>query len=156
MKRLLALIVAASALLAPAGAALSPQQPQRQVTPEQQAQQKTTRQDHQRMLETPKITSMRPGAKPNNPPPPNPANYDESKANPYPKLPDPLVLKNGKKVTSAKMWRQQRRSEIVEDFDREVYGRVPKNAPKVIWEATTTSETKFDIPVVTKQLIGHV
>jgi len=54
------------------------------------------------------------------------------------------------------MWRQQRRPEIVEDFDREVYGRVPKNAPKVTWEATTTKETKFDIPVITKQLIGRV
>ena len=156
MKRLLALIVAASALLAMWGAALSAQQPQRQLTPEQQAQQEATRQDHQRMLEALQITSLRPGANPNNPQAPNAVNYDESKANPYPELPDLLVLKNGKKVTSAKMWRQQRRPEIVEDFDREVYGRTPKNAPKVTWEATTTSETKFDIPVVTKQLIGHV
>ena len=59
------------------------------------------------------------------------ANYDEAKANPYPDLPDPLTMKNGKKVTSAKMWWDQRRPEIVEDFDREVYGRVPKNFPKV-------------------------
>src|SRR5262247_1948777 len=156
MKRSFALIIAASALLAPAGAALSAQQPQRQLTPEQQAQQEATRQDHQRMLEALKITSLRQGANPNNPQAPNAVNYDESKANPYPKLPDPLVLKNGKKVTSAKMWRQQRRPEIIEEFDREVYGRVPKNAPKVTWEVTTTNETKFDIPVVTKQLIGHV
>src|SRR5262249_30024217 len=152
-KRLLALGVALFAL---PGGAPSAQQPQRQLTPEQQAQQEATRQDHQRMLEALKITSLRPGANPNNPQAPNAVNYDESKANPFPKLPDPLVLKNGKKVTSAKMWRQQRRPEIVEDFDREVYGRVPKSAPKVTWEATTTSETKFDIPVVTKQLIGHV
>src|SRR5262245_50546914 len=156
MKRLLALIVAASALLALAGAALSAQQSQRQLTPEQQAQQEATRQDHRRMQEGLKITSLRPGANPNNPQAPNAVNYDESKANPYPKLPDPLVLKNGKKVTSAKAWRQQRRPEIFEDFDREVYGRLPKNAPKVTWEATTTKETKFDIPVITKQLIGHV
>src|SRR5262249_2000182 len=68
-----------------------------------------------------------------------------------------LVLKNGKKVTSAKMWWDQRRPEIVEDFDREVYGRVPKNVPKVNWEvANSTKETKFEIPVVTKQLFGHV
>jgi (4-O-methyl)-D-glucuronate---lignin esterase len=156
MNRLLALIVAASALLALVGAALYAQQPQRQLTPEQQAQQESTRQDHQRMLEALKITSLRPGANPNNPQAPNAVNYDESKANPYSKLPDPLVLKNGKKVTSARIWRQQRRPEIVEDFDREVYGRAPKNAPKVTWEATTTKETKFDIPVITKQLIGHV
>ncbi len=36
-------------------------------------------------------------------------NYDESKANPYPKLPDALVLKNGHKVTNAKVWWNQRR-----------------------------------------------
>src|SRR5262245_7567800 len=110
MKRLLALM----ALSGLAAAALSAQQPQRQLTPEQQAMQEATRQDHQRMLEALKITSLRPGANPNNPQAPNAVNYDESKANPYPKLPDPLVLKNGKKVTSAKMWRQ-RRPEIFED-----------------------------------------
>ena len=32
---------------------------------------------------------------------PNHANYDESKANPYPNLPDPLTLNNGQKVTTA-------------------------------------------------------
>ncbi len=42
MKRLLSLIVAASALFALAGAALSAQQQQRQLTPEQQAQQEAT------------------------------------------------------------------------------------------------------------------
>lgn len=35
---------------------------------------------------------------------PNAANYDESKANPYPNLPDPLVLKNGRKVTKPDVW----------------------------------------------------
>jgi hypothetical protein len=152
MKRLLAL----TALPGLAYVALSAQQPQRQLTPEQQAVQEATRQDHQRMLETLKITALRPGANPNNPQAPNAVNYDESKANPYPKLPDPLTLKNGRKVTSAKMWAERRRPEIIEDFDREIYGRVPKNAPKVTWEVTTTNETKFDIPVITKQLIGHV
>jgi hypothetical protein len=59
--------------------------------------------------------------------------YDESKANAYPTLPDPLVSKNGRKVTTAAMWRA-RRAEILEDFEREVYGRRPKNTPKVRWE----------------------
>src|SRR5262249_28552049 len=101
--------------------------------------------------------TLRPGANPNDPQAPNAVNYDEAKANPYPTLPDPLVLKNGKRVTSAKQWWNQRRAEIVEDFDREVYGRVPKNAPNVTWQASsTTKETKFDLPVATKHLIGHV
>ena len=29
------------------------------------------------------------------------------------------------------MWWNKRRPEIVEDFDREIYGRVPKVMPKV-------------------------
>ena len=58
---------------------------------------------------------------------PNHANYDESKANPYPNIPDPLTLNNGEKVTTAAMWWDKRRPELVEMFEKEVYGRVPKN-----------------------------
>jgi hypothetical protein len=84
-------------------------------------------------------------------------NFDESKANPYPNLPDPLLLKNGKKVKTAKVWWRERRPEIVELFDREIYGRVPKDLPKVKWEVTgTAGGTNGDVPVVTKQLVGHV
>jgi hypothetical protein len=109
------------------------------------------------MMELLKITSLRRGADGRNANAPNAANYDESKANPYPNLPDPLVLKNGKKVTTAKIWWHQRRAEIVEDFDREIYGRMPKVTPKVKWEVTSaTNEVKYDVPVITKQLIGHV
>ena len=91
----------------------------------------TAQADRQKMMDLLHIASLRQGANGSNPQAPNYANYDESKANPYPDLPDPLVLKNGKKVTSAKMWWTQRRPEIVEDFDREIYGRVPKNVPQV-------------------------
>lgn len=117
----------------------------------------TTQQDHQRTMELLKITALRRGADGRNPEAPNAANYDEAKANPYPHLPDPLILKNGKKVTTAKQWWQQRRAEIIEDFDREIYGRAPKVTPKVNWEVTgTTNEVKYDVPVITKQLLGHV
>ncbi|HNS19952.1 MAG TPA: hypothetical protein PKH24_05605 [Sedimentisphaerales bacterium] len=117
----------------------------------------TAEQDHRIMMDRLGITSLRPGANGMNPQAPNYANYDESKANPWPNLPDPLVLKNGQKVTTAEMWWSRRRPEIVEDFDREVYGRVPKDAPKVTWEVTaTTAETDANIPVVTKRLVGHV
>src|SRR5579862_2311857 len=113
--------------------------------------------DRQKMMDLLHIDSLRQGANGNNPQAPNAANYDESKANPYPNLPDPLVLNNGKKVTSAKMWWNQRRPEIVELFDREIYGRVPKNVPKVKWEvASTKNEMTGDVPVITKDLIGHV
>ena len=55
------------------------------------------------------------------------------------------------------MWWRQRRPEIVEDFDREIYGRVPANTPKVNWEVTSiTRETNGTVPVITKKLAGHV
>jgi len=99
----------------------------------------TAAQDHQRLMDLLGITSIRPGADPRNLQAPNAVNYDETKANPYPKLPDPLVLKNGQKVASAKTWWETRRPEIVEDFDREVYGRVPKVTPRVRWEVASTA-----------------
>src|SRR6266700_6326407 len=116
-----------------------------------------TEQDHKNMMNQLHIDSLRPGANGNDPKAPNAANYDEAKANPYPHLPDALVMKNGTKVTTAKMWWEKRRPEIVEDFDREVYGRVPKNTPKVNWEVTATSrDTVGGIQVITKKLVGHV
>src|SRR4030043_276776 len=113
--------------------------------------------DHRRMMYLLGIKALRPGRNGMNPQADNYANYDESKANPYPNLPDPLILKNGQKVTTAEMWWKQRRPEIVEDFDREIYGRVPKDTPKVNWEVTsTTKEKNGDVPVITKELVGHV
>jgi hypothetical protein len=117
----------------------------------------TAQQDHKRMMDLLKIKKLRPGANPRDPKAPNAANYDESKANPYPKLPDPLVLKDGTKVTTPELWWKRRRPEIVEDFDREVYGRVPKHTPKVKWKVTATEKEKVgDVPVITKRLVGHV
>src|SRR5687768_13634149 len=77
----------------------------------------TAQEDHRRLLDLLKITSLRPGANPRDPQAPNAPNYDEAKANPYPNLPDPLVLKNGRKVTTARLWWSRRRPEIVEEFD---------------------------------------
>jgi len=117
----------------------------------------TAAEDHQRLMDLLHMTSIRKGADGSHPEAPNYANYDESKANPYPDLPDPLILKNGKKVTTAKMWWDKRRPEIVEDFDREIYGRVPKITPSVKWEVTsTTKETNGDVPIIVKKLTGHV
>jgi hypothetical protein len=119
--------------------------------------QRLTTEDHKKMMDLLGIKSLRPGRNGMNPQAENYANYDESKANPYPNLPDPLVLKNGQKVTTAQMWWNQRRPEIVEDFDREIYGRVPKDTPKVKWEViSTTNEKNGDMPVITKELAGHV
>ncbi len=116
----------------------------------------TAEQDRQRTMELLHIDALRPGPQ-SDPGLPNPTNYDESKMDPNQKAPDPLVLNDGRKVTTAKMWWEQRRPQIVEDFDREVYGRVPRNMPAVCWEVKSTSrEMNGDLPVITKRLVGHV
>ena len=86
-----------------------------------------------------------------------PETFDESKANPYPNLPDPLTLNSGQRVTTASVWNSQRRAELLELFEREVYGRTPKETPAVTWAVlSTTREMNGDVPVVTKQLVGRV
>ncbi|HTH47251.1 MAG TPA: acetylxylan esterase, partial [Candidatus Limnocylindria bacterium] len=111
--------------------------------------------DHKRMMELLHIKELRRGAD-GNPKSARAANLDESKANPYPDLPDPLTFQDGTKVATLEQWRK-RRAEIVEDFDREVYGRVPKETPKVNWEVTATEQQMVgEVPVITKRLVGHV
>jgi hypothetical protein len=102
------------------------------------------------------IARLRPGPS-GNESAPNHANYDEALANPYPTLPDPLTLDNGRKVTRAEVWWKQRRPEIVEHFDREVVGRVPRTVPKVAWRVNRTEQ--FAVggrPVIGKELVGAV
>ena len=116
----------------------------------------TGQQDHDNMKQQLGITKLRPG-KSGNESDPNHANYDESWANPCPQLPEVLTTNSGKKVTSADMWWKDRRSEIIEGFEKEVYGRVPKNVPKVSWTVKVTDREFINrIPVVVKMLVGHV
>ncbi len=116
----------------------------------------TTQQDHQNMMDQLGIKSVRPGPS-GNESAPNHANYDESVATPYPDLPDLLTLKNGKKVTTAEVWWKQRRPEIVEDMEREIYGRLPKNIPAVKWTVDISEREMIGFtPVIAKKLTGHV
>ena len=117
----------------------------------------TAAEDHRRLLDLLKISELRRGADGRNPQAANAANYDESKATPYPQLPDPLRSNTGKKITNSAQWWKQRRPEIVEHFDREVYGRMPKVTPAVRWEVTASARvTEGEIPVLKKTLRGHV
>jgi hypothetical protein len=117
----------------------------------------TAEQDHQRMMNLLHIKSLRSGADPNHPDAPNAVNYDESKANPYPRLPDPLVLNDGRRVTTAAMWWKLRRPQIVRYFNEDIDGCMPRHTPRVNWGvSSTTRETNGSIPVITKHLIGRV
>jgi arylsulfatase A-like enzyme/dienelactone hydrolase len=51
-------------------------------------------------------------------------NYDEAKVRPY-TLPDMFTLNSGEKVTTAAVWEQQRRGELLDLFRRYVYGFAP-------------------------------
>ena len=108
--------------------------------------------DHQNMMDQLGIKKLRPGANSK-----DQAIYDETTANRYKtSMPDVLTMNDGTKVTQASQW-PKRRSEILDDFAREVYGRIPKDVPKVTWEVTGTAESKSgDMPTVTKTLVGHV
>ena len=102
------------------------------------------------------IKSLRPGPS-GNESAPNHANYDESLATPYPDLPDLLTLKNGKKVTTPEIWWKQRRPEIVEDMEKEIYGRLPKKIPAVKWTLDISEKEYIGFtPVIAKKLTGHV
>jgi hypothetical protein len=84
-------------------------------------------------------------------------NSDEATANHYQEtMPALLVSKDGTKVTTAEEW-PKRRAEIVDDFEREVYGRIPTNVPRVRWEVTRTVEgDSGGIATIAKTLAGHV
>jgi hypothetical protein len=116
----------------------------------------TADQDRQNMMDQLGIKSLRPGPS-GDTSAPNHANYDESKANPYPNVPDPLRLNNGQEVTTPAMWWNERRPEIVKGLEDEVYGRIPANVPKVNWKVLfTDNEFVGRTPVIAKKLVGHV
>ena len=149
------------AVVAPTALAQAPPAQAKAAAPATQIDQASTAnwtadQDHQNMMDQLGIKTLRPGPSGNDNAP-NHANFDESKANPFPDLPEVLTLENGRKVTTPVMWWDQRRPEIVEDFEREVVGRIPKIVPQVTWTVTsTTQSTSGAHPVIETQLTGHV
>jgi len=115
----------------------------------------TAAEDHRNMMKQLGIQALRPGPS-GNEAAPNHANYDESAANPFPNYPEILKLKDGRVVTTPKMWWNERRPEIIEDFEREVLGRVPPNATTITWTITkTVNDQVGPYPVVAKELTGH-
>src|SRR5262245_48145984 len=83
------------------------------------------------------------------------SNYSEDKVPKY-TLPDPLVLANGEKVTTAEIWAKKRRPEILKFYQTEIYGRIPENAPKVTWEVTETDPKARDGAAVMRRVVGRM
>jgi hypothetical protein len=116
----------------------------------------TSEQDHNRILELLHITSLRRGPD-GDPSSARAANFDESKVDPNLRLPDPLLLRSGKQVTTAEAWWKHRRPEIVAAFDTQIYGRVPKNVPPVSWQvASEVHEQVGEVAVLRKEITGHL
>jgi hypothetical protein len=83
------------------------------------------------------------------------SNYDESKVGTY-TLPDPLVLANGKPVRDRQTWITQRRPEILQMYETEIYGRIPAKTPAVTWKVTETDEHARDGAAVMKKIAGTI
>jgi hypothetical protein len=115
----------------------------------------TSEQDHQNMMDQLGIRKLRPGAN-GNPLAPGHANYDEATALRFGDIPALMTLKNGQMVATAEQW-QRRRGEIIEDFEREVVGRIPANVPKVTWTVKGTDNERIGrVPVIATNLVGRV
>src|SRR3569833_384051 len=80
--------------------------------------------DHQNMMDQLGVKKLRGGPNPN-----DQSTFNEATASPYASsMPDVLTMKNGTKVTQADQW-PARRAVIQEDFEREIYGRIPAHTP---------------------------
>ncbi|GIW98096.1 MAG: hypothetical protein KatS3mg111_1429 [Pirellulaceae bacterium] len=115
----------------------------------------TTQEDHQHLLDLLGIERLRPGRSASGDSP-HAANYDEALANPFNELPELMRLQDGTSVTTAEQWWQQRRPEIIELLEREVYGRVPEDVPAVQWQVLKSERKKLGEVEVTEQRLAGV
>lgn len=116
----------------------------------------TSQEDHQNMKDQLGIKTLRSGPS-GNASAENHANYDQSLADPCPNLPEILVSNMGVEIETASQWFDIRRPEIAEEFEKNIYGRIPNITPKVEWTVNITDKEYVNrIPVTAKEIIGHV
>ncbi|MEZ6087420.1 MAG: acetylxylan esterase [Pirellulaceae bacterium] len=77
-------------------------------------------------------------------------NYDESKVPQY-KLPDPLVFEDGRPVKTADDW-SARRSEILRQFEKYVYGKSPDKPAGLSFQTIEESDEALDGKAIRKQV----
>lgn len=82
-------------------------------------------------------------------------NFDESRVPAY-RLPDPLVLANGRRVTSPAVWWNQRRPEILRLYESQVYGRAPGRPADQRFEVFDTGTPALDGKALRKQVTIHL
>jgi len=79
-----------------------------------------------------------------------PINYDESKVPSY-TLPDPLILKNGKKIKDPEVWFNQRRPEILSLFETDQFGKVP-DRQNISFDVFEKGKTVYNGKAIRKQV----
>ncbi|WP_077920650.1 acetylxylan esterase [Spirosoma sp. 209] len=79
-----------------------------------------------------------------------PANYDEAKVGTY-TLPDPLVSKAGKRISSPADW-QKRRTELLQLFADNVYGQTPAQAVKLRFQVSNIDQAALNGLATRKQI----
>jgi hypothetical protein len=82
------------------------------------------------------------------------SNYDEAKVGAY-TLPDPLMMQDGRLVRDAAAWFNERRPEIVQLYESEIYGRVPAIAPKVNFEVVASQQGALEGTAVRKHVVAR-
>lgn len=78
-------------------------------------------------------------------------NYDEARVGKY-TLPDPLVMRNGEKVTDAATWKNKRRPEVLELFRTHVYGRSPGRPKDMTFKPFDNEPKALDGTATRKQI----
>jgi hypothetical protein len=79
-------------------------------------------------------------------------NYDEARVRPY-TLPDPLVLRDGTRVTDPATWKSKRRPELLEVFASQVYGRTKVGRPPgMSFEVTSVDRAALGGKAVRKEV----
>jgi hypothetical protein len=80
--------------------------------------------------------------------------YDEAKVPEY-SLPELLESADGTTVVDAQTWRQQRRLEILKQFEEHVYGTTPMQPATVRFQTTETQENALNGMATRKQITLH-
>ena len=80
-----------------------------------------------------------------------PVNYDEALVGNY-KLPDPLLLSNGKPVRDAKTWNSKRRPEIRQMSEENQYGKAPGRPPAMSFDVFDKGTPALDGKAIRRQI----
>ena len=78
-------------------------------------------------------------------------NYDEARVPAY-QLPDPLRLADGRAVTDAATWRNERRPELLRLFEEHVYGKAPSRPEAMTFEVTSVDRSALDGQATRKEI----